>query len=59
MHQTKKGKQWRLEIKADAGFDAETGLLHTVAGKAANVSEVTQAGALLNAEETVAFGDAR
>jgi IS5 family transposase len=34
------------------------GLVHTVVATAANVNDVTQAGALLHGEETVAFGDA-
>jgi transposase, IS5 family len=58
MHQTKKGKQWHFGMKAHIGVDAESGLVHTVVGSAANVSDVTQAGALLHGEETVAFGDA-
>ena len=36
----------------------ESGLVHTVIGTAANVSDVTQAGALLHGNETAAFGDA-
>ena len=33
-------------------------LVHTVVGTAANVNDVTQAGALLHGQEEVAFGDA-
>jgi IS5 family transposase len=58
MHQTKKGNQWHFGMKAHIGVDAESGLVHTVIGTAANVNDVTQAGALLHGEETVAFGDA-
>jgi IS5 family transposase len=58
MRQTKKGKQWFFGMKAHIGVDAESGLVHTVIGTAANVSDVTQAGALLHGNETVAFGDA-
>ena len=58
MHQTKKGKQWFFGMKAHIGVDAQSGLVHTVIGTAANVSDVTQAGALLHGNETVAFGDA-
>ena len=58
MHQTKKGKQWHFGMKAHIGVDAESGLVHTVIGTAANVSDVTQAGALLHGQEDVAFGDA-
>jgi IS5 family transposase len=45
-------------MKAHIGVDAEFGLVHTVVGTAANVSDVTQAGALLHGDETTAFGDA-
>jgi IS5 family transposase len=58
MHQTKKGNAWHFGMKAHIGVDAESGLVHTVVGTAANVSDVTQAGALLHGQETVAFGDA-
>ena len=43
---------------AHIGFDAHSGLVHTVIGTAGNVSDVTQAQALLHGEETAAFGDA-
>ncbi|PNG48732.1 Transposase DDE domain protein (plasmid) [Variovorax sp. WDL1] len=58
MHQTKKGNAWHFGMKAHVGVDAQSGLVHTVVGTAANVNDVTQAGALLHGEETVAFGDA-
>lgn len=58
MHQTKKGQQWHFGMKAHIGVDAESGLVHTVIGTAANVNDVTQAGALLHGQETAAFGDA-
>jgi IS5 family transposase len=58
MHQTKKGNAWHFGMKAHIGVDAESGLVHTVVGTAANVSDVTQACALLHGQETVAFGDA-
>ena len=58
MHQTKKGNQWHFGMKAHIGVDAESGLVHTVIGTAANVNDVTQAGALLHGQETSAFGDA-
>jgi IS5 family transposase len=38
--------------------DAESGLVHTVIGTAANVNDVTQGHALLHGEETVVFADA-
>ena len=58
MHQTKKGKQWYFGMKAHIGVDAYSGLVHSVVGTAANVNDVTQAGALLHGQEEVAFGDA-
>jgi len=58
MHQTKKGKQWHFGMKAHIGADAHSGLVHTVIGTAANVSDVTQAGALLHGDETDVFADA-
>jgi transposase, IS5 family len=58
MHQSKKGKQWYFGMKAHIGVDAQSGLVHTVIGTAGNVSDVTQAQALLHGGETDAFGDA-
>ena len=58
MHQTKKGNQWHFGMKAHVGVDAQSGLVHTVVGTAANVSDINVAGALLHGEEHAAFGDA-
>ena len=58
MHQTRKGNQWYFGMKAHVGVDAESGLVHSLIGTAANVADVTQAHDLLHGEETVAFGDA-
>jgi IS5 family transposase len=58
MHQTKKGNQWYFGMKAHMGVDAESGIVHSVVATAANVGDITQAGALLHGEEEVAFGDA-
>jgi IS5 family transposase len=58
MHQTKKGNQWYFGMKAHIGVDADSGLVHSVIGIAANVGDVTQAGALLHGQEDVAFADA-
>jgi len=58
MHQTKKGNEWHFGMKCHIGADADSGLVHTVVGTAANVSDVTQASALLHGEETEVFGDA-
>lgn len=58
MHQTKKDNQWHFGMKAHIGVDAESGLVHTVVGTAANVNDVTQATNLLHGEESDAWGDA-
>ncbi|MFV5216240.1 transposase, partial [Azonexus caeni] len=42
MHQAKKGSQWHFGMKAHIGVDAKSGLVHTVIGTAANVSDITQ-----------------
>ena len=58
MHQTKKGNQWHFGMKAHIGVDADSGLVHTVIGTAANVNDVTQGHGLLHGEEQVVFADA-
>ena len=58
MHQTKKGNQWHFGMKAHIGVDADSGLVHTVVGTAANVNDVTQADKLIHGHETDVFADA-
>ncbi len=58
MHQTKKGNAWHFGMKAHIGVDAESGLVHSMVGTAANESDVSQAHALLHGHEEQAFGDA-
>ena len=58
MHQTKKGNQWYFGMKAHIGLDAQSGLVQRVIGTAANVSDISQAHALLHGEEKDAFADA-
>ena len=58
MHQAKKGNQWHFGMKAHIGVDADSGLVHTVVGTAANVNDVTQAHALVHGAETDVFADA-
>lgn len=58
MHQTKKGNQWHFGMKTHIGVDADSGLVHTVVGTAANVNDVTQASVLVHGEETDVFADA-
>lgn len=58
MLQTKKGNEWHFGMKAHIGVDADSGLVHSVVGTSANVSDVSQAHALLHGHEQEAFGDA-
>jgi IS5 family transposase len=58
MHQSKKGNQWYFGAKAHIGVDMESGLVHTVAVTAGNVSDVTQAHTLLHGDEKHVLGDA-
>ena len=57
MHQTKKGNQWHFGMKAHAGVDADSGLVHTVTTTAANAHDITQASELLHGQETDVFAD--
>ena len=57
MHQTKKGNQYYFGMKAHVGTDAHTGIVHSLKGTAANVSDVTQTHHLLHGDETHVFGD--
>jgi len=58
MHQTKKGNQWYFGMKAHIGADEASGLVHSVEGTAANVSDISQTHALLHGEEKRAGVDA-
>jgi len=58
MHQTKKGNQYFFGIKVHIGVNAESGLVHSMAGTAANVADVTQVDQLLHGDETYVCGDA-
>jgi transposase, IS5 family len=58
MDQTKKGNQWCFGMKAHVGVDAESGLVRSMIGMAANVADVTKGHELLHGCETVAFGNA-
>ena len=58
MHQTKKGNQWFFGMKAHIGIDADSGLVHSVAGTAANVHDLTPVDELLHGEETQVHTDA-
>jgi IS5 family transposase len=58
-HRAKNANQQHFGIKAHIGVEAESGVAHTVVAAAANVNNVTQAGALLHGDEISAQGDAR
>lgn len=58
MHQTKKGNQWHFGMKAHIGVDADSGLVHTVVGTAANVADITQTAEVLHGEEKTVHLDA-
>lgn len=57
MHQTRKGKQWYFGMKVHTGTDADSGLVHTVKGTAANVADVNLLGELLHGGEERLHGD--
>lgn len=57
MHQTRKGKQWYFGMKIHTGTDADSGLVHTVQGTAANVADVNVLGELLHGGEESLHGD--
>jgi IS5 family transposase len=58
MHQLKKDNNWHFGMKAHISVNAASGLMHAVVGTALNVSDVTQAYALLHGDDTAAIGDA-
>jgi IS5 family transposase len=58
MHQTKKGNQWYFGMKAHIGVDVASGVVHTVAGTAANDADINQMAAVLHGREVAVFGDA-
>jgi transposase, IS5 family len=58
MHQVKKGNAWHFGMKAHIGVDSKSGLIHSVAGTAAHVADITQTHALLHGQEKEAFADA-
>jgi IS5 family transposase len=58
MHQAKKGNQWHHGMKSHIGSDADSGLVHSMVGTAANVNDVTQAHALVHGSESDVYADA-
>ena len=58
MHQTRKGNQWYLGMKAHIGVDRDSQLVHTVVVTAANVADITKTAELLHGQETQVHADA-
>lgn len=58
MHQTKKGNQWYFGMKAHIGTDLDSGLVHSLTGTAANVSDIRETHNLLHGDEEIVFADA-
>jgi IS5 family transposase len=58
MHQTKKGNQWYFGMKAHIGADTASGLVHSVVGTAANVSDISQTHEVLHGREKTVHADA-
>jgi len=58
MHQTKKGNQWYLGMKAHIGVDSKDGIVHSVCSMAASVSDVHMLPELLHGDEKKVWGDA-
>jgi IS5 family transposase len=52
MHQTKKGSQWYVGMKAQSGVDSRTKRIHSVAATAANVHDSQVSPDLLHGQET-------
>jgi IS5 family transposase len=59
MHSNQKGKECHFVMKAQIGFDADAGLVHTVQGTSGNVADVTGSNSLLHGQETDVFVNAR
>jgi transposase, IS5 family len=58
MYQTKEGNQWHFEMKAHIAVDENSRLNHMLVTTNANVSDITQAHALLPGDESTEFDDA-
>lgn len=58
MHQSKKGNQWYLGMKAHIGADAEFGAVHTLETTSGNESDVSQTPKLLHGQEQAVHLDA-
>jgi IS5 family transposase len=54
----RRAMHWYFGMKAHIGVDAESGLVHTVVGTAANVNDSTSPARCCTVRKTAAFGDA-
>ncbi|CAL8972592.1 MAG: IS5 family transposase [Actinobacteria bacterium] len=57
MRQTKKGNQWYFGMKAHAGVDAGTGLVHSVSVTAASVHDLDEITRLVRDDDQVVYAD--
>jgi IS5 family transposase len=57
MHQTKKGNQWYIGMKAHLGVDSRPKLIHAVAATPAHAADSTMLPDLLHGKETRVWGD--
>ena len=58
MRQTKKGNQWYFGMKAHAGVDAGTGLVHSITVTGANVHDLDEITHLVRPDDEVVYADA-
>lgn len=58
MHQTEKGNQWYLPMKAHIGVDAGTGYVHSVTCTAANVHDLEEVATPVRDQDEIAYVDA-
>jgi IS5 family transposase len=58
MHQSEEDNQWYFGMKAHIGVGAESGLVHTVVGTSAHVSDVVMTSELLHGQEKVVIANA-
>ena len=58
MHQTKKGNEWYFGMKAHAGADAGTAMVHSLTFTAANVTDVAEAAKLVRDDDEFVSLDA-
>src|ERR1700675_1870987 len=57
MHQTRKGKQWHIGMKAHAGGDSKKKMIRSGVATAANVADSAVLPELLHGEESKVWGD--